>query len=274
MTTSSTAERETDRRRIIERPRLTRMLDEAQAKIILLAAPAGYGKTTLAQQWLAQRPHAWYRGTPASADVAALALGIAAAAGEVVPGAEDRLRERLRATNHPEQETDVLAELLAEDLAEWPSEAWLGIDDYQFAMEAEASERFVDQLIELAPLHLLVNSRNRPTWATARRILYGEIFELERDALAMRDNEAHEVLAHRGEHAPALVERADGWPAVIGLAALTKSVTLPADDLPATLYDYFAEELYLQAEPDVRWGLCQLAIAPTITTDVAEVLFG
>jgi LuxR family transcriptional regulator, maltose regulon positive regulatory protein len=250
------------------------MLDEAQAKIILLAAPAGYGKTTLAQQWLAQRPHAWYRGTPASADVAALALGIAAAAGEVVPAAEDRLRERLRATNHPEQETDVLAELLAEDLAEWPSDAWLGIDDYQFAMEAEASERFVDHLIELAPLHLLVNSRNRPTWATARRILYGEIFELEREALAMRDNEAHEVLAHRGEHAPALVERADGWPAVIGLAALTKSVTLPEEDLPATLYDYFAEELYLQAEPDVRWGLCQLAIAPTITTDVAEVLFG
>jgi LuxR family transcriptional regulator, maltose regulon positive regulatory protein len=274
MTTSGTAERETDRRRIIERPRLTRMLDETQARIILLAAPAGYGKTTLAQQWLGGRPSTWYRGTPASADVAALALGVAAAAGEVVRGAEDRLRERLRATNHPEQETDVLAEILAEDLAEWPSEAWLGIDDYQFAMEAEASERFVDQLIELAPLHVLVNSRNRPTWATARRILYGEIFELERETLAMRDDEAHEVLAHRGEHAPALVERAEGWPAVIGLAALTKSVTLPEDDLPATLYDYFAEELYLQAEPDVRWGLCQLAIAPTITADVAEVLFG
>jgi LuxR family transcriptional regulator, maltose regulon positive regulatory protein len=274
MSTSSTAERETDRRRIIERPRLTRLLDETQARIILLAAPAGYGKTTLAQQWLAQRPHAWYRGTPASADVAALALGVAAAAGEVVPGAEGRLRERLRATNHPEQETDVLAELLAEDLAEWPSDAWLGIDDYQFAMEANASERFVDQLIETAPLHLLVNSRNRPTWATARRILYGEIFELERETLAMRDDEAHEVLAHRGEHAPALVERAEGWPAVIGLAALTKSITLPEDDLPATLYDYFAEELYLQAEPDVRWGLCQLAIAPTITADVTEVLFG
>jgi LuxR family transcriptional regulator, maltose regulon positive regulatory protein len=274
MTTSGTAERETDRRRIIERPRLTRMLDETQARIILLAAPAGYGKTTLAQQWLGGRPSTWYRGTPASADVAALALGVAAAAGEVVRGAEDRLRERLRATNHPEQETDVLAEILAEDLAEWPSEAWLGIDDYQFAMEADAPERFIDRLIELMPLHLLVNSRNRPTWATARRILYGEIFELDRDALAMSDEEAREVLAHRGEHAPALVERANGWPAVIGLAALTKSVTLPEDDLPATLYDYFAQEVYLQAEPDVRWGLCQLAIAPSITTDVAEVLFG
>jgi DNA-binding CsgD family transcriptional regulator len=274
MTRSSTAEPQTDRRRVIERPRLTRLLDETNARIILLTAPAGYGKTTLAQQWLAQRPNASYRGTPASADVAALALGLAVAAGELVAGAEDRLRERLRATNHPEQETDVLAELLAEDLAEWPSEAWLAIDDYQFAMEAEAPERFVERLLELTPLRLLVASRNRPTWATARRILYGEIFELERDALAMRDDEAREVLAHRGEHAPALVERAEGWPAVIGLAALTESLKLPEDDLPATLYDYFAEEVYLQADPAVRWALCQLAIAPTITTDLADVLFG
>jgi LuxR family maltose regulon positive regulatory protein len=249
------------------------MLDRSNARIILLTAPAGYGKTTLAQQWLAGRPNAWYRGTHASADVAALALGIAVAAAEIVPGADDRLRERLRATNHPEEEVDVLAELLAEDLANWPSDAWLVIDDYQFAMEAEAPERFVERLVELAPLRLFVTSRFRPSWAAARRILYGEFFELERDALAMRNDEAREVLANR-EHVPVLVERAQGWPAVIGLAALTDSITFPKDDLPAELYDYFAEEVYLQAEPAVRWGLCQLAIAPTITTDVARTLFG
>jgi LuxR family maltose regulon positive regulatory protein len=251
------------------------MLDEANARIILLTAPAGYGKTTLAQQWLAERPNAWYRGTPASADVAALALGLAVAAAEMVPGADDHLRERLRATNHPEEEADILAELLAEDLADWPADAWLSIDDYQFAMEAEAAEGFVERLIELAPLQLLVTSRNRPTWATARRILYGEVFELDRETLAMSDAEAREVLAHRGEHAPVLVERAQGWPAVIGLAALTDSLALPPEhDLPATLYDYFAEEVYLQAEPAVRRGLCQLAIAPTITIEVAEALLG
>jgi LuxR family maltose regulon positive regulatory protein len=249
------------------------MLDRSNARIILLTAPAGYGKTTLAQQWLAGRPNAWYRGTHASADVAALALGIALAAAEIVPGADDRLRERLRATNHPEEEVDVLAELLAEDLAAWPAEAWLAIDDYQFAMEADAPERFVERLVELAPLRLFVTSRFRPSWAAARRILYGEFFELERDALAMSDKEAREVLTDR-EHVPMLVERAQGWPAVIGLAALTDSITFPKDDLPAALYDYFAEEVYLQAEPAVRWGLCQLAIAPTITVELAQHLFG
>jgi DNA-binding CsgD family transcriptional regulator len=90
----------------------------------------------------------------------------------------------------------------------------------------------------------------------------------------MSDVEAHEVLPNGGERASTLVERAKGWPAVIGLAALTDSLTLPEDQLPAKLYDYFAEEVYLQAEPAVRWGLCQLAIAPTITIEVSQTLFG
>ena len=47
------------RRHIIERPRLTRLLVETSAQVIMLVAPAGYGKTTLARQWLATRPHAW-----------------------------------------------------------------------------------------------------------------------------------------------------------------------------------------------------------------------
>ena len=52
-------------RRIIKRPRLTRMLDESGARIILLVAPAGYGKTTLAHEWLEGKSAAWYRGSPA-----------------------------------------------------------------------------------------------------------------------------------------------------------------------------------------------------------------
>src|SRR5689334_23981720 len=83
------------RRHIIERPRLTRLLDETSARAIMLVAPAGYGKTTLARQWLASRTHAWYQGGASSGDVAALALGIAEAAEPLVPGAGRRLREWL-----------------------------------------------------------------------------------------------------------------------------------------------------------------------------------
>jgi len=69
-------------RRIIERPRLTRLLTDSESRVMLLVAPAGYGKTTLARQWLHDQRHAWYQASPASSDVAALALGLAAAAAE------------------------------------------------------------------------------------------------------------------------------------------------------------------------------------------------
>src|SRR5947209_10874291 len=67
------------RRHIIERPRLTGLLDETSARVIMLVAPAGYGKTTLARQWLANRRFSWFAATSASGDVAALAAAIAEA---------------------------------------------------------------------------------------------------------------------------------------------------------------------------------------------------
>src|SRR3954454_9158388 len=79
---------------IIKRPRLTRILDETDARIILLCAPAGYGKTTLAREWVATRaePVYWYSGGPAMADVAAFAVDLA----ELFAGAESDLVERVR----------------------------------------------------------------------------------------------------------------------------------------------------------------------------------
>src|SRR6202008_1167388 len=62
---------------IIERPRLIARLEEdGGARVSVLAAPAGYGKTTLARQWAERQtgPVAWYRTTRASGDVALLAV--------------------------------------------------------------------------------------------------------------------------------------------------------------------------------------------------------
>ena len=55
---SSTRDRPTGRlkrRRVIERPRLFALLDESPNRIRTLVAPAGYGKTTLAEQWVARQ---------------------------------------------------------------------------------------------------------------------------------------------------------------------------------------------------------------------------
>src|SRR6266542_3079346 len=81
---------------IIKRPRLTKLLDESEARVLLLLAPAGYGKTTLAREWLDGKGGvAWYSGGPAMADVAALAAGIAEALTSAA-GSETDLTERVQ----------------------------------------------------------------------------------------------------------------------------------------------------------------------------------
>jgi LuxR family transcriptional regulator, maltose regulon positive regulatory protein len=267
---------EAARRRIIRRPRLTSMLDETSARIRLLIAPAGYGKTTLAREWLGEpdRRAVWYRGGPASADIAALAAGIAEAASEIVPDAGKRMRDRLRATGHAEEDVDILAELFAEDVQEWPTDAWLAFDDYQFAMESVASERFVDLLTQQTSIQMLISSRRRPSWATARRILYGEILAIDRRALAMEDTEAREVVNRGDPEFVGLLQLARGWPAVIGLVRLNSQLAVSPESLPDQLYDYFAQELYDELpEPD-RLPLAELSFAPDFDHHFAELLLG
>ena len=264
------------RRRVIRRPRLTSMLDVSSARVRLLVAPAGYGKTTLAREWLAGplRRDTWYRGEASSADVAALAVGVAEAAGGIVAHAGKRMRDRIGATGNAQDEVETLAELLAEDLQEWPSDAWLVFDDYQFAANSVASEQFVDLLTQLTPIQMLITSRRRPSWATARRILYGEIQEIDRRALAMEGCEAKAVLGSESRSIEELLVRARGWPAVIGLAALTKEFHLPSETLPATLHTYFAEEVFQAADTRTRHELGALAIVPSISHQLISALLG
>jgi len=116
------------RRRIIERPRLIRALDRSQARVRMLVAGAGYGKTTLAEQWARDRELAWVRARRSSSDVAVLARQLAAAGERILPGSGRRLTERLNATTDPAAEVDILIDLLSEDLAPWPEGAWIAID--------------------------------------------------------------------------------------------------------------------------------------------------
>src|SRR5687768_11316237 len=88
-------------RHIIRRPRLEKLLDETDARIILLVAPAGYGKTTLARQWRESRraTHIEVEIGPPARDVAALALTLAVAAGRE---AESRVRAVLSRIRDPD----------------------------------------------------------------------------------------------------------------------------------------------------------------------------
>ena len=76
MTASATPAKTVRRERsMIERPRLMKLLDESEARTILLLAPAGYGKTTLARQWAKTLSGVvWIAAQPAHRDVAAFVV--------------------------------------------------------------------------------------------------------------------------------------------------------------------------------------------------------
>src|SRR5919201_3327801 len=99
------------RGRLIERPRLTALLDQADAQAIVLCAPAGYGKSVLAAQWLSapQRRSCYHVASPSGADVAAFAVGLAEAAATVVAGAGRRVAERVRLGGSREEAVEALA---------------------------------------------------------------------------------------------------------------------------------------------------------------------
>ncbi len=259
------------------RPRLTRLLDESTAQALVVTGPAGYGKTTLATEWLQGRDRVvWYRATSASADVAAFSAGLADVVAPLVPGAGEKLKQRLRVADSPERAARPLAELLAQDLEKWPPAALLVIDDYQLVADSAPVEDFFDWLLTLQPkLRVLVTTRRRPRWASARRILYGEIMEIGGDQLAMTAEEARRVLgADRStESIRALVTQAEGWPALIGLAALTASSEMPDERVSEALYRYFAEEVVRREPPDVQRFMLLASVPTTIDARVArEVL--
>lgn len=250
------------RRRIIERPRLIRLLDESPERIKMLVAPAGYGKTTLARQWLAGKEASWYLCTSASADVAALAAGIRAAATQVTREVGDALPARLAITVQSEAEPEFLAELLAADVENWPQDAWLVIDDYHAAQRTDAADRFVEKLLATLGANVLILTRHRPLWASARRIMYGELFELTRTQLAMTETEARQLLKGGDLDPDELLPMARGWPAVLSLASVSD---VPVPDLAGAphLYGFFADEIFRRLDPAIQATLCELAVYDT-----------
>ena len=103
-------------RRIIERPRLLNQLEETDARTILLIAPAGYGKTTLARQWAQHRDVAWFTSTLRSADVASLSRSLAGSLSAVRPDLAVQIDETLRSMKNPARELEALSESFITEL--------------------------------------------------------------------------------------------------------------------------------------------------------------
>jgi ATP/maltotriose-dependent transcriptional regulator MalT len=249
-------------RRIIDRPRLTKILDESNARFLLLIAPAGYGKTTLARQWLRDKPHVWYQADRSSSDPAALAKGLERAFGVCDP-ANPTISELLRANPSLGSDPRELADALGELVERRPGSV-LAIDDYQLVAEAPSSESFVRHLAENTCTRLLLTTRIRPSWLRPRDLLYGDALELTAEHLAMTGDETRALLGETRATCPRLLATAAGWPILLALAAEVGQVGGGDISSPSHLYEYLTGEVLRDLPDAVGRLLGDMAVAPSL----------
>lgn len=146
------------------------------------------------------------------------------------------------------------------------------IDDYHSIIGSPIAEDFLSNILMETPLKCLIATRLRPSWVSARHLLYGEVEELNASALALTSDEARSVLGE-APGASELAHAAHGWPAVISLAAQA-SITRPMPRDASLLYDFFADEIYDGCAESKRDDLMQLALLPTIEPETVHKVFG
>ena len=260
-------------RRIIERPRLIKMLDESDARVILLLAPAGYGKTTLARQWAKTLNGAiWVTLTPAHRDVVTFAedvgLGLAHLGDQESTAF---IRKYVRARSNPQRAAREVGIALSERIRAVRTQ-WLVLDDYHELNGACDIDDLVRVVITHTDARLLIAARARPPWATSRSKLYGEHLEIDQRQLAMSESESTRLVG-AGPDRERLVVQARGWPAVLGLAA-GMGDTPVQEQLSTPLYEYLAEEVFRSVSPSLQDQLLALSLLPDLSPSQLRRRFG
>ena len=216
------------RKNLVVRPRLLERLDECQdRRLILLTAPAGFGKSTLVSCWLTkQNKRAAWISLDKYDNVLLLFLAyIVEALQQVEPNMCATLAPLLKLSEPPAART--LLSYLINDLACVTEPVLLVLDDFHLIHAAEV-HKALDFIIENAPptLHIILNSRQVPQLSVAR--LRGQNELLELDAADLRFNLSeirrffHDVMEMPLSEADLQVldKRTEGWITGLQLAAL------------------------------------------------------
>src|SRR5499427_8567892 len=208
---------------VVARPRLVGLLG-ARARVSVVSAPPGSGKTVLLRSWISQAGvagrAAWVPAGRGERDPQRFWLSVLAALRATVVGAA-LVRELTAA---PDLDGWVIAERLLADLAPLDEALWLVVDDvHELGGDALAQ---LELLILRAPpgLRFVLAARHDVRLGLHRLRLEGELAEIREPDLRFTVAEASELFAAAGVDLPEvapLVARTEGWAAGLRLAALS-----------------------------------------------------
>jgi LuxR family maltose regulon positive regulatory protein len=271
---------------VVRREALFARLDGASGRtIVWIAAPPGFGKTTLAATYLEARSYrwAWYEADDDDDDaenffhyLAHAVRKLRGESSELPPFSQEHradlaafARRFFRALFAHAAEPIAL---VFDNLHELPAES-----DLRVILEAGLPQ---------VPRQccVIVTSRAAPPVALARLQPSGQMIHVHADELKMTPAELAELARLRGQTLaePVLQElhrRADGWAAALVLMVEQSKFAVPqtslhAEGTPRAVFDYLAGEIFERFEPAMQRLLLQIACLPRVTIDTARALSG
>jgi LuxR family transcriptional regulator, maltose regulon positive regulatory protein len=274
------------RRGVVARGRLAALrLAAERSRLVLVSAPAGYGKSTLVAQWcdLDPRVACWVALGHGENDPVVLLLRVAAALERTGPVAGE-LRDEL---SGPAPRIDeVVLPLLAAHLEE--RERFVLVLDDVDVITAERSRAILAFLVDQVPTRsqAVLVTRGDPGVPLGRLRASGDLVEIGTGLLALDAKETREVAASGGlelseEAAGALREWTEGWAAGVVLAALSLRGREDADARAAGLSgdqtqiaDYLLEEVLERQPQHLKNFLLGTSVLDRMTASLCDAVLG
>jgi len=210
---------------------LTERLNDGLAKggkLTLISAPAGFGKTTLVSEWIAQcgRPAAWLSLDEGDNDLTRFLSYLIAALRTIKAGIGESLLAMLQ--SHQLTQTETILTTLLNEMITITQDFALVLDDYH-VIDSKLIDKALAFFVECLPpqMHLVIASREDPHLPIARLRARGQLTELRAADLCFTSAEAAEFLNRvmglnlSAEDISALETRTEGWIAGLQLAALS-----------------------------------------------------
>ena len=269
-------------------PRLTLLLDGArQRRVILVAAPAGFGKTAFVSDWLdaAAVVSTWLSIDKNDNDLLVFLGDVLAALETLSPGGYPNTSSLLRAP--PKPEPQIVASTLISEVRELDREILLVLDDYHLITDSTIHDVMI-HLVEHHPpnLHLILITREYPPLPLARWRAEETMSEIRAADLRFRPAEARNLLAAMlgttiAEYtANALEETTEGW--VVGLRMAALSLRVLEDHAgyaesfkqhsDPNVRDYLVDEVLSRQSPALQDFLLRTSILESFCAPLCEAL--
>jgi LuxR family maltose regulon positive regulatory protein len=285
------------RRKLVSRPRLIERLNAGLArKLILVSAPAGFGKTTLVNEWVqvirgATPPVAiaWLTLDENDNDLNRfLAYSIAA-----LQTVEENVGQGVSAVLQAPGTVDIEAVLttLLNEIADLPGSVVLVLDDYH-VIESQSIDKSLTFLLDHLPpqMHLVIASRTEPTLPLSRLRARGQLSELRSADLRFTTDEAAAFLKQvvrlpmSPDDVQVLESRTEGWITGLQLAAVAMQGLEQRDQIERFIHsfsgshryviDYLVDEVLDQQAPDIQAFLLQTSILDRTVAPLCNAVTG